>query len=283
MSGVRGRFIAARARVGVAMTALLACLAMQGCANRDAATPKAAATSTAVGGDARRSGYDFMTPELRAMQDDDGANPAMLWVRDGEAAWNRPAGNTGTSCAGCHGAASASMRGVAARYPAFDAAAGRPLDLGARINACRVRHQGAPALAHESDELLALEAWVGFQSRGLPVAPPADARLEPWRVQGERLYRTRMGQLDFACAQCHDAHAGQRLAGSTIPQALPTGYPIYRLEWQAMGSLERRLRGCLSGVRAEPFASGSEEMVALELYLAQRAAGLRMETPAVRP
>ena len=198
-----------------------------------------------------------MTPELRAMQDDDGANPALLWVRDGEAAWNRPAGTSGAACSRCHGDASTSMRGVAARYPAFDAVAGRPLDLGARINACRERHQGAPALARESDELLALEAWVGFQSRGLPIAPPADAR--------------------------HDAHAGQRLAGSTIPQAHPTGYPIYRLEWQGMGSIERRLRGCLSGVRAEPFAPGSEDMVALELYLAQRAAGMRVETPAVRP
>jgi len=217
------------------------------------------------------------------MQDDDGANPAMLWVRDGEAAWNRAAGRSGVACSGCHGDATASMRGVAARYPAFDAVAGRPLDLGARINVCRERHQGAPALALESDELLALEAWVAFQSRGLPIAPPADARLDAWRARGERLYRTRMGQLDFACAQCHDAHAGQRLAGSTIPEAHPTGYPIYRLEWQGMGSLERRLRGCVSGVRAEPFAPGSEDMVALELYLAQRAAGMRVETPAVRP
>ncbi len=77
--------------------------------------------------------------------------------------------------------------------------------------------------------------------------------------------------------------AGRRLAGSTIPQAHPTGYPIYRLEWQGMGSLQRRLRGCMSAVRAEPFGYDSDELTALELFLAQRAAGMPIETPAVRP
>ena len=243
----------------------------------------AALRAGAAGSEARRSGFDDMTPELQAMQRDDALNPALLWVRDGEAAWSRVAGGASRSCASCHGDATASMRGVAARYPAFDAASSGPLDLAGRINACRVRHEGAPALARESDELLALEAWVAFQSRGLPLAPDADPRLEPFRAAGERLWSQRMGQLDFSCAQCHDGPAGQRLGGSTIPQAHPTGYPVYRLEWQTLGSLQRRLRGCMSGVRAEPFAFDARELVDLELYLARRAAGLPVEAPAVRP
>ena len=36
-------------------------------------------------------------------------------------------------------------------------------------------------------------------------------------------------------------------------------------------------------LRAEPFPFGSIEMTELELYLARRAAGMRIETPAVRP
>ena len=207
--------------------------------------------------DTRRSGFEFMTPQTQAMQQDDALNPGMLWVKDGEALWNRTGGAAGRSCASCHGAAAASMRGVAARYPAFDARERRPLTLGQRINLCRVRHQQAAPLPAESDELLALESHVAMQSRGLAVAPPADARLEPFRERGALRYRQRVGQLDFSCAQCHADHAGQRLAGSVIPQAHPTGYPIYRLEWQGLGSLQRRLRGCISGVRAEPYAYGS--------------------------
>jgi sulfur-oxidizing protein SoxA len=36
-------------------------------------------------------------------------------------------------------------------------------------------------------------------------------------------------------------------------------------------------------VRAEPYAYGAIELTELELYLAERAAGMRIETPAVRP
>ncbi|MDP3085164.1 MAG: sulfur oxidation c-type cytochrome SoxA, partial [Rubrivivax sp.] len=152
-----------------------------------------------------------------------------------------------------------------------------------RVMHQRFGHQQAPALAPESAPLLGLAALIGQQSRTLPISPPADARLAPFTEQGQRLYRQRFGQLDFSCAQCHDEHAGRRLAGSLIPQAHPTGYPLYRLEWQALGSLQRRLRGCMTGVRAEPYAYDAAELVALELYLMQRAAGMAIETPAVRP
>ena len=62
----------------------------------------------------RRSGYDFMSAETRAMQDDDAANPGMLWVLDGEALWNQAEGPSRKSCAACHGDAGVSMSGVAA-------------------------------------------------------------------------------------------------------------------------------------------------------------------------
>ena len=175
------------------------------------------------------------------------------------------------------------MQGVAARYPAWDAVLARPVNLGTRINLCRERHQAQPALPSEHADLLALEGFVGMQSRGLPIALPADARLEPHLARGETFYRLRIGQLELSCAQCHDERAGGKLGSALIPQGHPTGYPIYRLEWQGMGSLGRRLRGCMTGVRAEPFASGSLEMAELELYLASRAMGMKLETPAVRP
>jgi sulfur-oxidizing protein SoxA len=231
----------------------------------------------------RRSGYDFMSRETRAMQDDDLANPGALWVVEGEALWNRKAGAAGRACADCHGAARASMRGVAARYPAFDAARGRLLDLEQRLEACRTDRQQAPPLAHESRDLLALTAYVARQSRGLPIEIAIDARTQPWLDAGRATFHRRQGQLNLACSQCHDEHWGRRLAGNVIPQAHPTGYPIYRLEWQALGSLQRRLRNCLVGMRAEPYDYGAPELVQLELFLMWRAGGMTIDAPAVRP
>jgi len=232
------------------------------------------AVSLGAVADTRRSGFDDMSPATQAMQRDDEQNPALLWLRDGEQRFD-------ADCSRCH--APASMRGVAVRYPAFDTALARPVTLAERINLCRTRQMKAAPLAPESAPLLALEMVVANASRGMPIAPPDDTRLGPFREQGRALFFRRLGQLDFSCAQCHDQHPGGRLAGSLIPQGHPTGYPIYRLEWQDVGSLQRRLRNCMSGVRALPFDYGAPEFVALELYLMQRAAGMALETPAVRP
>jgi sulfur-oxidizing protein SoxA len=231
----------------------------------------------------RRSGYEFMAPETRAMQDDDIANPGTLWVLDGEALWNRKAGAAGRACADCHGDARASMKGVAARHPAFDAARGRPVNLEQRINLCHTERQAAAALAFESRELLALTAYVARQSRGMPIAPVIDERTKPFLEAGRAAFFRRQGQLNLACTQCHDDLWGRKLVGNTIPQAHPTGYPLYRLEWQGLGSLQRRLRNCFIGVRAEPYAYGAPEFVDLELYLMWRARGMKLEAPAVRP
>ncbi len=231
----------------------------------------------------RRSGYETMGRETRAMQDDDATNPAMLWVLEGEALWNRGAGAAGRSCADCHGAADRSMQGVSARYPAFDPSSGRLQNLDQRINRCRVEKQGATALRLEGRELLALSAHVGRQSRGLPIEVAVTEQSRPFLEAGRAAFSRRQGQLNLACSQCHDDNPGKLLAGNAIPQGHPTGYPLYRLEWQTLGSLQRRLRNCMIGVRAEPYPYGAPEYVELEYYLMWRARGMKLETPAVRP
>jgi sulfur-oxidizing protein SoxA len=231
--------------------------------------------------DKRRSGYQDMGEALQKMQDDESANPGMLFVQLGRQLWDKKAGSADKACADCH--ALAAMKGVATRYPAMAKGTDTPVDLEGRINLCRTQQQGGEPFAPESQELLSLEAWVAYQSRGEPIAPPDDPRLAPFRAQGEALFRLRQGQLDLSCAICHDDNAGKKLAGATIPQGHPNGYPVYRLEWQTLGSLKRRLRNCLFGIRAETPERSAPDYVALELYLMERARGMPIEVPAVRP
>ena len=231
----------------------------------------------------RRSGSTFMAPDTQAMQRDDTSNPGMLWVLDGRMLWDKPAGTADKSCAACHNDARASMAGIAAKYPAWDDALARPVDLEQRVNLCRVRHQQATPLAYESRELLALTVLIGNQSRGLPITADADPRLQPFVETGREIFMRRRGQLNLGCTNCHDDNWDKRLAGSAITQAHPTGYPLYRLEWQGLGSLQRRLRNCMVGMRAQPYEADAPETVALELFLMSRARGMAVETPAVRP
>ncbi|MGZ5084299.1 MAG: sulfur oxidation c-type cytochrome SoxA [Usitatibacter sp.] len=216
------------------------------------------------------------------MQADDFANPATLWVDRGAALWGEPRGEAQVSCAGCHGDGAKSMRGVAARYPAYSATLGRVVNVEQRINACIVSNQKGAALPWESQELLSLDAYVARQSRGIPVIARIDGPAGAAYERGRGLYFERQGQLNLACTNCHDASWGRTLFAEKVSQGQPVDWPAYRLEWQTVGSLERRLRACYFGVRAEMPAFGSGDLVALELYLARRAQGLVSSAPGVR-
>ena len=229
----------------------------------------------------KQSSYELMTQENKAMQDDASLNPAMFWVGDGEGLWQAKTGPTNKSCASCHGDVKKSMRGVATQFPKV--VHGKLQTLEGQINQCRVLRQGAPKLAYESKDLLALTALIALQSKGMAISVKETTANKADLKQGQQYFMQRMGQLNLSCAQCHDERAGLKLGGSVIPQGHPNAYPIYRLEWQTLGSLQRRLRNCMSGVRAQQFEYGSLEMAQLELYLMWRARGMPLESPGVRP
>lgn len=229
-----------------------------------------------------KSGIEFASADIRAMQADDFANPGMLWVARGEKMWNAPAGRSNKSCAACHQDAASSMKAVAARYPRIDKPTGKVINIEGRINNCRERNQSADPLQYESEELLALTAYVAHQSRGMPVAVEVNAANRPHLERGRDIYYRRQGQMNLACVHCHEQNAGRKLLAETISEGHGNAYPAYRLEWQAAGSLHRRLRACYYGVRAVMPAFGSEELLDLELYLARRSTGLTVETPGVR-
>jgi sulfur-oxidizing protein SoxA len=229
-----------------------------------------------------KSGIDFSGAEVRALQQDEFSSPAMLWVTRGEKLWHEPAGASNKSCASCHQDARVSMKGVSPRYPKIDPGTARLTNIEGRINQCRVQNQQAAPLRYDSEELLSLTAYVGLQSRGLPVNVAIDTQNRRHFERGRDMFYTRMGQMNLACTQCHDRNFGRKLLNDTISQGHGNPYPAYRLEWQTMGSLHRRLRACFFGVRAELPPAGSQDLLDLELFLAWRSQGLKVETPGVR-
>ena len=227
------------------------------------------------------SGSRFLSPDMRRQQDDPNRNPAWFWVDQGKELFAmKPA--TGLACLGCHADPAISLGGAAARYPQVDPASGKLLNLEGRIEQCRADRQEQPAFGYESAELLSLTAYVASLSRGQPMSVRTDGAAKPFYEEGKAFYERRQGQLNLSCKQCHDGLVGQKLRGDTISHGAGTGYPAYRLEWNTVGSLHRRLRACSLGVRATQFDYGSPEYLALELYLAARAKGLPGETPAMR-
>ncbi len=226
------------------------------------------------------SGYAYMAPETRTLQDDDFENPGMLWVDIGQRLWAAPAA-TGGSCADCHGDV-AGMHGVGTAYPKWNPAEGRIVSLEQQINLCRTTRQGESAFPYSSDDLNGITALVMLQSRGLPMDVAIDGPAAPAYARGKAYYETRRGQLNLSCVNCHVDSAGLRLKGEVVSQGQVNGFPIYRQLWQDIGSVGRMIAWCNDSVRAEPLAEGSQMAVELELYLRARGKGLLIETPAVR-
>ena len=226
------------------------------------------------------SGYWFSAPQTRAIQDDEFSNPGLLYVDRGAVRWAEPA--AGVSCASCHGDAAESMRGVGASYPKVDAAAGGLINLGQRIDRCRREHMGAPALGPESAARLDLEVYVMAQSAGMEMNVATDGPAAPFFEHGRALYRQRVGQMNLACAMCHDERAGRYLRAEHISQGHIVGFPAYLLRWGALAGAHRRFQFCNEQARAEPLPLDHADYNALQLYVAWRGAGLPIETPAVR-
>lgn len=228
-----------------------------------------------------RSGLHFAGSDVQALQADEWGNPMQALLQHGQSLWTRRDA-AGRSCADCHGQVRDSMAGVAARLPAWSPTQGRVTALEDRIRDCQATRQHRPPDAFESTDLLALTAWVTSASQGMAMSPVLVKEEVAALQRAEADYHQRQGLLNLACVHCHQQMAGKRLLNDPLSQGQSNAYPLYRLEWQAVGSLERRLRSCFNGVKAELPPWGSARMRELALYLRWRAQGLPVEMPAVR-
>ena len=102
-----------------------------------------------------------MSAATKAIQDDDSANAATLWVLDG-AALRRAVGAAGRACADSRrGGAIDAPRG--ARYPAYDDTRQTQVDLEGRINISASSNRRPQRSGPKSKDLLALTAYVARQ------------------------------------------------------------------------------------------------------------------------
>ncbi len=227
------------------------------------------------------SGWRFRSTETQALQMDDFENPAMLAVEQAAEEFETADGSEGKACADCHDDVAA-FKGLRASLPRWDAAKGKPETLEHIINECRTERMGAEAWKWEAPNMLGMTALIGLQSRGMALNVQTGGDMKPWWEKGKDLYYTRVGQLDMSCANCHENNFGNMIRADHLSQGHINGFPVYRLKWAGLGSIHRRFKGCMKNIRAKPYKRGSDEFIALELYIASRGKGLPVETPSVR-
>lgn len=228
------------------------------------------------------SGWLFREKETRDLSRDSFENPGMIAVEDGEAMWNTVEGTAGKSCASCHGDAAESMKGVGASFPKWDADSGKPINIELQINKCRTEQMGAEALPFNKGGQQELTAYIKHQSLGMPVELDlTEGEMQSWWERGKDVYYTRTGQLNLACASCHEVAMGKMIRADHLSQGQVNGFPTYRLK-SGLTSLHQRFRGCIRDTRAVQPDAFSDDLMALETYVTWRGTGLSVETPSVR-
>ena len=229
-----------------------------------------------------KSGYEFIKPSTRAMQDDDFENPGLLALERGQELFNVKQSGAGKACAECHGMDGTRLDTKSiARYPLYDENRNDIITLQQRISNCR-DNIGSKPLPPNHAELIALETFVRSRAFGEAVNVKTDGPVAELLSKGEELYQTRYGLIDMSCAHCHSYYPGFMIRGQKISQGQGNGFPAYRLDIGEMTNLHQRIQQCLDTMRAEPFAADSDEIKLLGLYIMSRSNGLKIETPAVR-
>ncbi|HAR53525.1 MAG TPA: sulfur oxidation c-type cytochrome SoxA [Roseovarius nubinhibens] len=227
------------------------------------------------------SGWHFRGDETRLMQADDFDNPGMIFVEQARDSWGEVEGTEGKSCASCHNEPE-SLAGVRAVYPKYNEEAGEVRTLEMQVNDCRVNQMGAEELKYTSVPMQSMVALISSVSRGMPVNVAIDGPAQETWEKGKEIYYTRFGQLELACANCHEDNYGNMIRADHLSQGQINGFPVYRLKNTKLNAAHDRFKGCIRDTRAETFAPGSPEFVALELYVASRGNGLSVEGPSVR-
>jgi sulfur-oxidizing protein SoxA len=174
-------------------------------------------------------------------------------------------------------------RRVAGTYPQYDSRLKRIVTLEMAINQC-LKANGEPLYDMSDAEAMgSLTAYVRSLSDGQKMNVRVPAAAEERFEEGRRLYFTRIGQRNFACASCHIQSAGKRYADAALSPAIgqATHWPVIR-EGRAV-TLQMRVRECLELMGAAPFAPGSDELNHLEYFLGYLSNGHALKANVPRP
>lgn len=225
--------------------------------------------------------YSIDAPSREQWESIEEFPPYELNLEKGEELFNQPFAN-GKSYADCF---ENGGKGIRQNYPYFDTELGKVVTLESAINTCRVEN-GEKPLKAKKGAIADVSAYMAYSSRGnkLDIKIPDDPRAMAAYKRGKKHFYTKRGQLNMACADCHQKYAGNKIRTDILSPALghPTHFPVYRSKWGGLGTLHRRYAGCNQQVRAKPFKAQGEEYSALEYFHTYMSNGLEVNGPGAR-
>ncbi|WP_245416826.1 sulfur oxidation c-type cytochrome SoxA [Undibacter mobilis] len=210
-------------------------------------------------------------------------NPAMWAVDKAQELWKQKT-SSGFSCNTCHSDPASQFKTWAASMPKWEPRVGKVLGVEEFVT----RHAKATTGANwpmETDDNRVMSVYLHFLANGQPIKVDTGSEgAKAALARGKELSARKVGQLNFACTDCHGISANKWIRGQWLgePKGQYDHFPTWRTSLQAIWDIRQRFQWCSVNIRGDELPPDAKEYGDLELYLASQNEGLKLSVPGIR-
>ncbi len=175
---------------------------------------------------------------------------------------------------------------IVQNYPMFDEKNGKVVTLTGAINEC-LKAAGQKPWKWTKGKIADLEAY--FADKSHEAGKKVNIKISSKAAQaayerGKKEYYSQRGYLKLSCANCHVQGSGKRVRAEYLSPLLgaTTHFPVYRLKWQGLGTLERRIKGCEKNQGETPHKPSGQWTAEMLYFMAYMSNGLPIDGPDIR-
>ncbi len=210
-------------------------------------------------------------------------NPGMWAVDKAQELWKQKSAS-GSACATCHSDPVASFKTWAASMPKWEPRLNKVLGVEEFVTRHAKATTGADWLM-ETDENRAMSVYLHFLANGAPIQVDTTSSDSKAAIErGKALASRKLGELNFACTDCHGKSANHWIRGQWLgePKGQYDHFPTWRTSLLAIWDIRQRFQWCQVNIRADELPPDAKEYGDLELYLASQNDGLKLSVPGIR-
>jgi sulfur-oxidizing protein SoxA len=210
-------------------------------------------------------------------------NPGMWAIDKAPELWKQ-AGAAGKSCNSCHNNPNVAFKVWAASMPKWEPRLNKVLGVEEFVARHAKATTGADWLM-ETDENRAMSVYLHFLANGAPIdIDTKSAKSKAAIARGKALTERKLGELNFACTDCHGKVANHWIRGQWLGELKGQydHFPTWRTSLLVIWDIRQRFQWCQVNIRADELPPDAKEYGDLELYLASQNEGLKLSVPGIR-
>jgi L-cysteine S-thiosulfotransferase len=210
-------------------------------------------------------------------------NPGMWALDRAEELWKQ-VGAAGKSCQSCHSDPKTAFKAWAASMPKWEPRLNKVLGVEEFVTRHAKATTGANWLMETTDNR-AVSVYLRNLANGEPInIDTKSAESKAAIARGKALTERKIGELNFACTDCHGKSANHWIRGQWLGELKGQydHFPTWRTSLLAIWDIRQRFQWCQVNIRADELPPDAKEYGDLELYLATQSQGLKLSVPGIR-